>query len=178
MLALTDRQQQLVSAIQEGLPLLPRPYLAIGERMGWSEAEVIAGLQQLQQQGIIRRMGLIVRHHELGYRANAMVVWNIPDPLIVDTAQRLTQFDFISLCYQRRRCLPHWPFNLYCMIHGQARQQVLAQIDHMVQQCQLTHLPREVLFSQRRFKQRGAYYNFNPSPHLPAPSPTGGPRAH
>ncbi|MBF0158550.1 MAG: AsnC family protein [Magnetococcales bacterium] len=167
MSTLTDRQQQLIGAIQAGLPLVSRPYLAIAETIGWQEEEVITALEQLRQQGIIRRMGLIVRHHELGYRANAMVVWNVPDPLIADTASQLTRFEFISLCYQRRRCLPHWPFNLYCMIHGQARQQVLEQIDQMVQQCQLSHLPREVLFSQRRFKQRGAYYHFD-----------GGTRAH
>ena len=61
------------------LPFVSRPYAAIGKKIGLSEKEVIEHLADWQADGTIRRMGVIVRHHELGYRANAMVVWNIPD---------------------------------------------------------------------------------------------------
>ena len=60
-------------------PWSPRPYAAIGDRLGIGEAEVIAGLRRLIDDGVIKRFGVIVRHRALGYRANAMVVWDVPD---------------------------------------------------------------------------------------------------
>ena len=76
-MALNDLDRRLIAAIQDGLPLAPRPYAAIGERIGIREAEVIAGLRRLIDHGVIKRFGVIVRHRALGYRANAMVVWDV-----------------------------------------------------------------------------------------------------
>ncbi len=67
----------LIEAIQGGLPLVPRPYAAIAERLGMSESQVIAAIQQLLALGTIKRLGIVVRHRQLGYRANAMIVWDI-----------------------------------------------------------------------------------------------------
>jgi DNA-binding Lrp family transcriptional regulator len=157
---ITEQDARLLQVIQAGLPLTPCPYRDVATQIGWTEAEVIATLDNLQQRGIIKRMGLIVRHHELGYRANAMVVWDLPDARVATVAERLPRFPFVSLCYQRRRCLPVWPFNLYCMIHGRERQAVLEQIGHVVTDCQLDDAPMQVLFSRTRFKQRGAWYRW------------------
>src|SRR3990167_6310601 len=55
--------------------------------------------------------------------------------------------------------LPQWRYNLYCMIHGKSRDEALAQLEWMVNHCGLQSLPHEVLFSRRRFKQRGAVYS-------------------
>lgn len=152
----TDRR--LLAAIQHGLPLVPRPYADIGARLALSEADVVARLQRLKDAGVIRRYGVVVRHHELGYRANAMVVWDVPDAQVRALGQCLAGFDFITLCYQRPRHLPQWRYNLYCMIHGKSREEVLAHLEWMVDHCGLSALAHEVLFSRRRFKQRGAVY--------------------
>ncbi len=42
------------------------------------------------------------------------------------------------------------------MIHGQDRQAVLEQVAFLVTRCDLQNIPHRVLFSKRRFKQRGA----------------------
>lgn len=152
----TDRR--LLAAIQHGLPLVPRPYADIGARLGLSEKDVVMRLQCLKDGGVIRRFGVVVRHHELGYRANAMVVWDVPDAQVRELGQCLAGFDFITLCYRRPRRLPQWRYNLYCMIHGKSRQEVLAHLEWMVNRCGLQGLVHEVLFSRRRFKQRGAVY--------------------
>ena len=152
----TDRR--LLAAIQHGLPPAPRPYAEIGARLGLSEAQVIARLAHLKDSGVIRRFGVVVRHHELGYSANAMVVWDVPDGQVAELGRCLAGFDFITLCYRRPRHLPQWRYNLYCMIHGQHREAVLAHLEWMVNHCGLQSLMHEVLFSRRRFKQRGAIY--------------------
>lgn len=152
----------MLATIQHGLPLVPRPYAAIAAGLGVPEAEVVTRLARLKQAGVVRRFGVVVRHHELGYGANAMVVWDAPDDQVRELGRCLAGFDFITLCYQRPRRLPVWRYNLYCMIHGKSRDEVLANLDWMVNRCGLQTLPREVLFSRRRFKQCGARYHVEP----------------
>lgn len=154
----TQHDLCLIEAVQQGLPLVARPYAAIGERCGLSEQAVIDGLKNLIAGGVIKRFGVIVRHHELGYRANAMVVWDIPDEAVRDIGRRFGDFDFVTLCYRRPRQRPGWPYNLFSMIHGQDRGAVLEQVGHLADACGLSDVPHEALFSTRRFKQRGALY--------------------
>lgn len=158
----TDRELCLIEAVQNGLPLVARPYAAVGRCCGMTEAAVIEGLKHLIDSGVIKRFGVIVRHHELGFKANAMVVWDIPDADVGDVGRRLGAFDFVTLCYRRPRHRPEWPYNLFSMIHGRDRDAVLAQVDHLAQACGLEDVPHEALFSKRRFKQRGALYRPDP----------------
>jgi siroheme decarboxylase len=155
---LSERDRRLIAAIQDGLPLVARPYAAIGDTLGMGEAELIAGLRRLIEAGVIKRFGVIVRHHELGYRANAMVVWDVPDARVGDAGRTLAGLPFVTLCYRRPRRLPAWPYNLFCMIHGRDRNTVEALVDQTTATAGLEGLPRAVLFSRRRFKQRGARY--------------------
>lgn len=156
----------LIGAIQHGLPLVPRPFAEIGAGIGLAENEVIAGLAHWVEQGVIRRMGVVVRHHELGYRANAMVVWDIPDDQVSALGQRLGSFDFVTLCYRRPRRLPVWDYNLFTMIHGRHRDEVLGLVAQLKEQCGLENVTHEVLFSRRRFKQCGARYVASPAAEL------------
>ena len=150
--------EDLIEAIQAGLPLVPRPYREIAERLGCTETEVIDRLRDMLECGIIKRLGVVVRHHELGYRANAMVVWDVPDDQVDRIGRQLGDQDCVTLCYQRPRRLPDWPYNLFCMVHGQDRDEVLACIERIAQALDLNAITLEVLFSGRRFRQRGARY--------------------
>jgi DNA-binding Lrp family transcriptional regulator len=155
---LSQDEERVVSELQHGLPLTSRPYATLGARIGLSEAEVLSVVRRLKQYDIIKRFGVIVRHHELGYRANAMAVWDVPDAVIDSIGQQLSVFNFITLCYKRARHLPEWRFNLYCMIHGREKQAVIENIKNLIDFCSLQEYPHDVLFSGRRFKQRGAIY--------------------
>ena len=157
-MVLSDADNRLIAAIQNGLPLAPRPWAEIGARLNMPETEVIERMEALQENGYIKRLGIVVRHHELGYNANAMVVWDVPDDRVQAVGDALGRQRCVTLCYQRPRRLPHWPYNLFCMIHGKDRQRVLDYIDQITGELGLQEIPREVLFSGRRFKQRGARY--------------------
>jgi DNA-binding Lrp family transcriptional regulator len=157
-MVLSTSDQQLVAAVQDGLPLTLRPYAAIGAEIGLREEEVIAALRRLIDDGVIKRFGVIVRHRELGYRANAMVVWDVPEERVSEAGRKLADLPFVTLCYRRPRRLPVWPYNLFCMIHGRERGAVEDLVETASAAAGLNGLPRAVLFSRRRFKQRGARY--------------------
>ena len=152
----TDRQ--LLAALQDGLPLSARPYADIGKTIGLSERDVIARLAALRDAGVVKRLGLVVRHHENGYRANAMVTWDVPDAQVSELGRTLAAYPFVTLCYRRVRQPPVWPYNLYCMIHGKDRGTVEESIRVLTSDGGMADYPHQVLFSRRRFKQRGAYF--------------------
>ncbi len=163
-LALGRKVPALVAALEAGLPLVPQPYADLGARAGMNEAAVIATLRTWVDAGIVARLGVIVRHHELGFTANAMTVWDVPDDLAGVLGRRLAAADCVTLCYRRARDLPRWRYNLYCMIHGRSHERVLAQIEWLRESCGMLELPFAVLFSRQRFKQRGARYTPQPEP--------------
>ncbi|MEY4718670.1 MAG: hypothetical protein RL563_1288 [Pseudomonadota bacterium] len=149
---------QLIAAVQSGLPVVARPYAEIAERVGLSESEVIARLLQLKSHGLIKRWGVVVKHRELGFSANAMIVMDVPDECVGEIGALISQQACVNLCYQRPRQGEIWPYNLYCMIHGKNRETVLAQWAELQSLCGLGGFAYEVLFSRRCFKQRGALY--------------------
>ncbi len=148
----------VIAALQPGLPLVSRPYAALGQVAGMSEQGVRERLAYLIEQDVIKRMGVIVRHHELGYSANAMVVWDIPDEQTAQFGQCIGEVEYVTLCYRRPRRLPHWRYNLFSMIHGRDREAVLDLVEDLRQRCGLQAFRYEVLFSRKRFKQCGAHY--------------------
>ena len=151
-------QQALIEVISEGLPLVKRPYAEIAARLNCSEAEVIDGIRDITERGDLKRFGVVVRHRKLGYRANGMVVWDVPDTRVAEVGHCIGQYSFVTLCYQRPRRLPEWRYNLFSMIHGQDREAVIDQVAYIVKQCGLQGIEHEILFSKRCFKQRGASY--------------------
>ncbi len=155
---LDEFERRLVMALQEGLPLFNRPFSVLASRIGCDESEVLVRIRGWCVEGIIKRFGVIVRHHELGYTANAMLVHDIPDAAVGAVGESLAREVGISLCYQRPRVPPVWPFNLFCMIHGQARMEVEARIAELRSRLHLTNYAHAVLFSLTRFKQGGARY--------------------
>lgn len=153
-----EKDADLIALIQTGLPLTARPYADLGEQVGMTEEQVINRIARLNESKVIKRFGIVVRHHELGYKANAMTVWNIDDDKVSQLGGCMGEFDFVTLCYRRPRRLPEWTYNLFTMIHGKDRQHVLSNIELLVNQCGLDSVEHQVLFSTQRFKQRGAIY--------------------
>lgn len=159
-----DLDRALVADLQNGLDLVPRPYAAVAARLGLDEREVLARVRRLVDAGVIKRLGVVVRHHELGFLANAMVVWDVPDREVEEAGRRLAGSGRVSLCYRRPRRPPHWPYNLFCMLHGRDRRSVLERLDVLRAEFGMDAYAHRVLFSTRRFKQRGARYVEAPRP--------------
>lgn len=164
----TAFEAALIDAIGRGLPLVPRPYAEIAANLGRSEQEVIDGIGRIMMRGDLKRFGVVVRHRKLGYRANGMVVWNIPDSRVDELGSCISRYPFVTLCYQRPRRPPAWPYNLFSMIHGRDRDAVVDQVAQILRQHGLHDIEHEVLFSPRCFKQRGAAYRRGNGQQAPA----------
>jgi DNA-binding Lrp family transcriptional regulator len=155
---LSDEDRLVIAALEPGLPLVHAPYAAVAEQAGVAESEVLDRIARWMDAGVIKRLGVVVRHREFGYTANAMCVWDVPDAEVDATGQAIAGEPGVSLCYARERALPDWPYNLYCMVHGRDRGQVERLVAEMAAWHGLDRYPCAILFSRRRFKQRGAHY--------------------
>jgi DNA-binding Lrp family transcriptional regulator len=150
-----EAERRLIAALQPGLDLVPRPFARLAMKAGMTESEVLARISEWLDAGLLKRFGVVVRHRELGYTANAMVVFDVPDAAVSTVGARLAGEPGVTLCYRRRRQLPEWSANLFCMVHGRSREEVEPIVERL---CRTAGYHCDVLFSTRRFKQRGARY--------------------
>jgi DNA-binding Lrp family transcriptional regulator len=155
---LSGEEKALVAAVAAGLPLAPAPYAALAKAIGCSESAVIGLLEDMLADGRIRRIGAVIRHRSVGYHANAMAVWNVPDEEAAQRGRALGRDPAVTLCYRRARALPEWPYNLYCMVHGRSRGRVVYELKRLSAAHGLGRFPGAVLFSKRCFAQRAAAY--------------------
>ena len=153
--------EPLAALLEDGLPLVARPYRVWAEASRLSEAQVLATLGRWLRHGTLRRFGAIVRHHEAGFRHNAMTVFDVPDGVVDGCGEALAAQRGVTLAYRRERA-DGWPYNLYCMVHGRDRGDVEAAIDAAIERSGLQQRERAVLFSRRRFKQVGARHFSRP----------------
>jgi len=145
----------LAALAEQGLPLAPRPYGAWAAQLGCGARDVLDTLSRWLAQGQLQRFGVVVRHHELGYTANAMTVFDVPDAEVDACGEALARSPGVTLAYRRARA-SGWPYNLYCMVHGRDRQAVRAAVAQAAACAGLAARPQAQLFSLRRFKQTGA----------------------
>lgn len=154
--ALSDADRTLLQALTTGLPLAPRPFAALADALGRDEAEVIARIAALSAAGVLTRVGIIVRHRAVGWSANAMVVWSLPEARIAAVGEVLARHPGITLCYQRRTVPGVWDYPLYSMIHARSRAEALAILEKAARLPELAGAAHRALFSTRCFKQTGA----------------------
>jgi len=158
----SDFQQldhQIVLATQAGLPLDLQPYHRIAEQLGVDVSLVQARMQQMLEDGRIRRIAAVPNHYKLGIVANGMSVWNVPDDRVDAMGEKMGALDYVSHCYRRPRCLPEWPYNLFAMVHGKSRDEVKQQVEKIAQLLGDADQGHEILFSTRILKKTGMRFS-------------------
>jgi len=150
-----ELDREIILATQSGLPLVPEPYQQIAEQLGVTAELFKARLEAMREDGRIRRIGVVPNHYKLGYTANGMSVWDVPDELIQSLGERVGKQAFVSHCYHRPRFLPDWPYNLFAMVHGHSREEVLEKVEKIATLLGEHCRANDILFSTRILKKTG-----------------------
>ncbi|MDR0550240.1 MAG: Lrp/AsnC family transcriptional regulator [Deltaproteobacteria bacterium] len=127
---LSPEDKKLVTLLSSDLSLTPKPYAQLAAELDLTENEVIEKVADLSRRGLIRRLGAVVAHQKSGYKANAMIVWLMPEDRLDEVGEMFAGLPYVSHCYQRRP-VADWPYNLYTMIHAQDRERLMAQAQNM-----------------------------------------------
>lgn len=149
----TDRE--IIRITQQGLPLVREPYQAIAAQLGISTQQLIERMQAMTDNGIIRRSGVVPNHYKLGFTANGMSVWNVPEEKITEIGMTIGALDFVSHCYQRPRFLPEWPYNLFAMVHGRSKDEVRDKVEIIANMLGDNNRGHSILFSTKILKKTG-----------------------
>ncbi len=150
-----ELDRQIITATQSGLPLVKEPYAVIARDLGIDTETVKLRLQTMLDNNQIRRIGAVPNHYKLGYKANAMSVWNVPDDKIGELGKLLGALPFVSHCYERPRFLPEWPYNLFAMLHGKSREEVSEKVAQIVDLLGEHCAGYELLYSKQILKKTG-----------------------
>jgi len=152
---LDDLDRKIIAAMQDDLPLVPRPYAAVAERLGIGEEELLARLQRYRAGGELRRMGAVLRHREVGYAANALCAWQVPADRLDEVAATMAASAAVTHCYAREP-RPGWPYNFYIMLHGHTREECARMAAALAAELALGDFV--MLFSTREWKKTSMRY--------------------
>jgi DNA-binding Lrp family transcriptional regulator len=154
-MALTEFDRALIKATQGGLPLVSRPYEAVGAMLGVPGERVRERLAQMLEEGLIRRIGAVPNHYRLGFVANGMSVWDVDDAVVDELGARIGALAGVSHCYRRPRHLPDWPYNLFAMLHGRSHEDVEQQARHVEALLGASCRGHDILYSTAILKKTG-----------------------
>lgn len=116
----------LLDAFQRDLPLQPRPYAAMADQLGISEASLLAMLRDLVARGVVSRVGAVITPHRAGW--STLAAMQVPPPLLEPIAHFVSSFREVNHNYEREHRL-----NLWFVVAASARwrvEQVLREIEY------------------------------------------------
>ena len=120
---LDDLDKKIVHHLQGDIPLVCDPFAVLAKKIGITEERLMERIRQLKEQGILRRFGATLYHQNAGFKANAMVAWQVPEEKIEEIGPLMAGFREVSHCYQREIHGNTWKYNLFTMIHGKNQEE-------------------------------------------------------
>ncbi len=145
----------IMKELQQDLPLSPTPFKDIAKRFQVEEETFFSFLHYLKTSKKMSRFAGILKHRNLGFTANAMVVWEISENIIPPFVDHAVTYPSISHCYERVT-YPEWPYNIYTMIHGRSREITQKVVDELSSKFGITRY--EVLYSSKEYKKQRVDY--------------------
>ncbi len=153
---LTAEEIGLVRALQEDLPLVSRPFAQAAADLGLTEERLLARAHALQEEGIMRRFAAVLRHRAVGFTANGMACWIVPEERIEECGTRFASYPQVSHCY-RRPTFDDWPYGIFTMIHAQTHAKCEETVRRMAAEVGVDDYA--VLYSHTEYKkERVKYY--------------------
>ena len=152
---ISEDDKAAIRALQEDIPLTPRPFDLWGRQVGLSYDELLDRAHDLQRRKIMRRFSAVLYHRKAGFRANAMGVWKVPDERIDEVGNMFAHYQAVSHCYQRPT-YEDWPYSVFSMVHGRSVEECERVLDAMAAESGITE--RLSLYSTREYKKTRVRY--------------------
>ena len=151
----TEEEKNYIRELQKDLEIVERPFLKSAQKLGITEEHLLEKVKQYEEIGVMRRFAAILRHREVGFMANGMIVWKVPDERIEEVGAKLGAFPQISHCYQRP-VYPDWPYNVFSMVHCKSTGEAEEMAKQIQKQVDVNDY--KILFSSREFKKTRVEY--------------------
>jgi DNA-binding Lrp family transcriptional regulator len=141
--SLDDLDRAILNEIQSHFPIVSRPYAEMGERVGASEAEVLARVTAMTEAGIIRRLGANFTSRKLGY-TSTLCAARVPQEKLDHFVTVVNHYPGVTHNYLRRHHYNVW-FTL--IADSEARlNQILEEISQASGVPEILSLPAQEVF--------------------------------
>jgi siroheme decarboxylase len=98
----------LLDALQDDLPLVPRPWEAIAGRLNIPESELLLRLERLHLAGIVRGVSPILESRPMGLNASTLVAMHVPMDRLNEVAAIISSYPEVSHNFQRDHHYSLW----------------------------------------------------------------------
>lgn len=143
--------RKLLAELQKGLSFAAEPFNAVAQELGIKPEEVVARLNLLKEQRVIRRFGASIKPNNIGFFANAMVAWNVPKGRVREVGDYMSKLREVSHCYEREPVSGRWEYNLYTVMHAKERADVERMVKQVSEETGITDY--KILFSTRDLRR-------------------------
>jgi len=146
----TEQDKDFIRELQKDMEIIDEPFVKAANNLGITENELFDKMKHYEDIGVMRRFAAILRHRQIGFTANGMIVWKVPEDRISEVGEKLGAFPQVSHCYERPT-YPDWPYNVFSMIHCKTHDEA-HEVAKTIQD-QINVDEYNILFSSREFKK-------------------------
>ena len=151
----TEQDKDFIRELQKDMEIIDEPFVKAANNLGISENELFEKLKHYEDVGVMRRFAAILRHRQVGFTANGMIVWKVPEDRISQVGDLLGAFPQVSHCYERPT-YDDWPYNVFSMIHCKTHDEAHEMAKTIQNQINVDEY--DILFSSREFKKTRVEY--------------------
>ncbi|OGX43961.1 MAG: hypothetical protein A3G38_02285 [Omnitrophica WOR_2 bacterium RIFCSPLOWO2_12_FULL_51_8] len=152
---LTQKDRSIIGALAQDIPLVGRPFKALASKLGIEEQMLLERIRDYKREGLLRKYSAALNHRKIGFRHNAMALWNMPEKDITEAGGIMASFREVSHCYARKKA-PGWKYNLYSMIHAKSRRECLRVVRAISRRTRCEDV--KILFSTKEYKKTAVVY--------------------
>ena len=146
----TEEDKDFIRELQKDMEIIDETFVKAANNLGITENELFEKMKYYEDNGIMRRFAAILRHRQVGFTANGMIVWKVPEERISEVGEKLGAFPQVSHCYERPT-YPDWPYNVFSMIHCKTHDEAHEMAKTIQDQINVPEY--QILFSSREFKK-------------------------
>ena len=151
----TEDDKNFIRELQKDMEIIDEPFVKAANNLGITEDELFSKMKHYESLGVLRRFAAILRHRQVGFTANGMIVWKVPEDRITSVGETLGSFPQISHCYERPT-YDDWPYNVFSMIHCKTHDEAYDVAKTIQNQIDVNDY--KILFSSREFKKTRVEY--------------------
>ena len=151
----TEDDKDFIRELQKDMDIVDEPFVKAANNLGITEDELFSKMKHYESLGVLRRFAAILRHRQVGFTANGMIVWKVPEDRITSVGETLGSFPQVSHCYERPT-YDDWPYNVFSMIHCKTHDEAYDVAKTIQNQIDVNEY--KILFSSREFKKTRVEY--------------------
>jgi len=119
-------EKHLLNDFQHDFPLSARPYSMLAEQLGTDEQQVLDKLAQLQQTGMVSRVGPVFQTDRIG--ASSLVAAAVPGERLQEVADLVSGYRQVNHNYEREH-----HYNLWFVVTASSQEQLQQLLEDIEQ---------------------------------------------